>query len=223
MPAIAGALRGRALQLQWRVVCSLLAAACCQALLPVRVDSFSLAPPRPRPGTASGGPCALTADLMGRARFGLRLRGGERTPPPGHAGASMRACAGGDGAAAADSNRPQLFAVEGLIGAGKSTLLAKLRSEQVPPHTCARAHQGVSPRHTRERAGLDGAARTCMLAPAHAHPHRPAVLHSHRHGPQRIPTGDAHYPRAAREVARDRSFAVRCAPVCVCMCVYVCV
>ena len=122
---------------------AILAAACCNALLPVRVDSFALSPPFPagyqsrpsaNPGVAN---VARPSQVQSQndfvnAHFGLRLRGGECTPPPSHAGISLQACAGGgDGVTVTGSDGPKLFAVEGLIGAGKSTLLAKLRGEKV--------------------------------------------------------------------------------------------
>ena len=95
---------------------TLVAAACCNALLPVRVDSFALfplshgMPCQALPGGALRGGFAPTHRDAGSLHFGLRLRGGE--------------------CGEEDTRAPRLFAVEGLIGAGKSTLLAKLRAQE---------------------------------------------------------------------------------------------
>ena len=100
-------------RLQRGCAAALVAAACCNALLPVPADSFALSQlPPPAPEAAS-------------QRFSLHLKGGERSPPPpSRLATSMQAHGSG---VLASSSGPRLFAVEGLIGAGKSTLLAKLR------------------------------------------------------------------------------------------------
>jgi len=96
--------------------CAVVTVACCNALLPAPIDSFSVCP-----SWQPGGQPRVQ-------RPHLSLRGGERTPPP--AGA-MQAHDGG-GRAPDGGGETRLFAVEGLIGAGKSTLLAKLRKQEVP-------------------------------------------------------------------------------------------
>lgn len=114
---------------------TLVAAACCNALLPIRVDSFAIPPlshalPPPGAGGVAAAPGVFTRTHRDAARLhiGLRLRGGECTPPPPNAGAVLQAqvAVSGEG----DACAPRLFAVEGLIGAGKSTLLAKLRGQE---------------------------------------------------------------------------------------------
>lgn len=103
---------GRAGMKKACVRCTVVAVACCNALLPV--DSFALC--------RSG----LQGHPRARPQLSLRLRGGECTPPPAgameaHEGSRISEVGG----------EPRLFAVEGLIGAGKSTLLAKLRKQEV--------------------------------------------------------------------------------------------
>lgn len=100
---------------------TIFAAACCNALLPVPADSFLLSPLSP-----ISKPSALTRMDRANSHFGLRLRGGECTPPPAHAVTSMQTHAGCGNEALGS----KLFAVEGLIGAGKSTLLSKLREQE---------------------------------------------------------------------------------------------
>lgn len=189
---------------------ALLAAACCQALLPVHVDSFSLAAPHTR--TTPHAPAEF-----GSARFGLRLRGGERTPPPGRASASLQACADGGGVPGACSVGPKLFAVEGLIGAGKSTLLAKLRSEQVsPPHVRTRACvlTSVCPHSA-------GALHWCNSGQAQKWPSRPLSACTRTHCPSPLSYRGCASSQS-RSTSGKKQVLVR-ATVCLCVYVYVCV
>jgi hypothetical protein len=195
---------------------ALLAAACCQALLPVHVDSFSLAAPHTR--TTPHAPAEF-----GSARFGLRLRGGERTPPPGRASASLQACADGGGVAGACSVGPKLFAVEGLIGAGKSTLLAKLRSEQVsPPHVRVCSRASALALWARCAGVAWGKRRNAALASAkrlHAHPRTALLSYPDT---RRAQQGMRIIPEPLEKWQETGARPCYCAPLCVRICMCVC-
>jgi hypothetical protein len=194
---------------------ALLAAACCQALLPVHVDSFSLAAPHIR--------TTPPEFLLGGARFGLRLRGGERTPPPGRASASLQACADGSGVPGAGSGGPKLFAVEGLIGAGKSTLLAKLRSEQVsPPHVRVCSRASALALWARCAGVAWGKRRNAALASAkrlHAHPRTALLSYPDT---RRAQQGMRIIPEPLEKWQETGARPCYCAPLCVRICMCVC-